>query len=125
MSTIQLIENLRAYVMKQISLMSENNPAINFIKPLLLRMLDKNFDKMDKVLDLIADKDGNVDIENIITEMMDNIVTSKPFVFKTDLLGDIEVGEGQIKVNLPFTDKKLVLNQDDLEMFREMIITKT
>lgn len=31
--------------------------------------------KISKALDLIADKDGNIDIENILTEMMENLMT--------------------------------------------------
>lgn len=33
-------------------------------------------------------------------------------------------GAGHIKLNLPFTNKRLVLNMDDLEAFKEMLITK-
>lgn len=55
------------------------NPMIGFMKPLIIRALDKNFSKVSKTLDLIADKDGNIDIENILTEMMENLMTTNPF----------------------------------------------
>ncbi|MEE1476282.1 hypothetical protein [Fusobacterium sp.] len=76
------------------------------------------------LLDLIADKDGNIDIENILTEMMENLMTTNPFTFKTSFVGDIEIGGGEIKFNLPLTNKRLVLNMTDLETFKEMLITK-
>lgn len=88
------------------------------------RALDKNFSKVSKALDLIADKDGNIDIENILTEMMENLMTTNPFTFKTSFVGDIEIGGGEIKFNLPLTNKRLVLNMTDLETFKEMLITK-
>lgn len=71
-----------------------------------------------------ADKDGNIDIENILTEMMENLMTTNPFTFKTSFAGDIEIGGGEIKFNLPLTNKRLVLNMTDLETFKEMLITK-
>ena len=74
--------------------------------------------------DLIADKDGNIDIENILAEMMENLMTTNPFTFKTSFVGDIEIGGGEIKFNLPLTNKRLVLNMTDLETFKEMLITK-
>lgn len=77
-----------------------------------------------KALDLIADKDGNIDIENILTEMMENLMSTNPFTFKTSFVGDIEIGGGEIKFNLPLTNKRLVLNMTDLETFKEMLITK-
>lgn len=65
-----------------------------------------------------------VDVEGILTEMMENLMTTNPFSFKTSFIGDIEIGGGQIKFNLPLTNKRLVLNMSDLEAFKETLITK-
>lgn len=121
---MQLTDNLKSYISLQLESMAKTNPMIGFMKPLITRALDKNFDKVSKALDLIADKDGNIDIENILTEMMENLMTTNPFTFKTSFVGDIEIGGGEIKFNLPLTNKRLVLNMADLETFKEMLITK-
>lgn len=121
---MQLTDNLKSYISLQLESMAKTNPMVGFMKPLITRALDKNFDKVSKALDLIADKDGNIDIENILTEMMENLMTTKPFTFKTSFVGDIEIGGGEIKFNLPLTSKRLVLNMTDLETFKEMLITK-
>lgn len=121
----QLTDNLKSYVSFQLDSMSKSNPMIGFMKPFITRALDKNFDKVTKTLDLISDKEGNIDIENIITEMMENLMNTNPFTFKTSFIGDIEIGGGEIKFNLPFTSKRLVLNITDLETFKEMLITKS
>lgn len=67
---------------------------------------------------------GNVDIEGILSEMMDNLMTTQPFTIKTSFIGDVEIGGGNIKLNIPLTDKRLVFNMSDLENFKEMLITK-
>lgn len=121
---MQLTDNLKSYISLQLESMAKTNPMIGFMKPLITRALDKNFNKVSKALDLIADKDGNIDIENILTEMMENLMTTNPFTFKTSFVGDIEIGGGEIKFNLPLTNKRLVLNMADLETFKEMLITK-
>ena len=121
----QLTDNLKSYVSLQLDSMSKSNPMIGFMQPFITRALDKNFDKVTKTLDLISDKEGNIDIENIITEMMENLMNTNPFTFKTSFIGDIEIGGGEIKFNLPFTSKRLVLNITDLETFKEMLITKS
>lgn len=120
----QLTDNLKSYVSLQLDSMSKSNPMIGFMKPFITRALDKNFGKVTKTLDLISDKEGNIDIENIITEMAENLMNTNPFTFKTSFIGDIEIGGGEIKFNLPFTSKRLVLNITDLETFKEMLITK-
>lgn len=124
-TVMQLTDNLKSYVSLQLDGMSKSNPIVGFMKPFITRALDKNFDKVTKTLDLISDKDGNIDIENIITEMMENLMTTNPFTFKTSFVGDIEIGGGEIKFNLPLTNKRLVLNMTDLETFKEMLITKS
>ena len=120
----KLTENLKVYITSQIDIMSKNTPMISFMKPLITRALDKNFNKVTKVLDLIADENGNIDIENILTEMSEGLLNTNPFSFKTQFIGDIEIGGGQIKFNLPFTSKKLVLNMDDINTFKEMMTNK-
>ena len=121
---MQLTDNLRTYVATQLDTMSKNTPMIGFMKPLITRALDKNFSKVTKALDLIANDEGKIDIENILTEMMENVMNTNPFTFKTSFIGDVEIGGGQIKFNLPLTNKRLVLDMTDLEAFKEMLITK-
>ena len=116
-TVMQLTDNLKSYIILQLDNMSIANPMIGFMKPLITRALDKNFGKVKKALDLIADSEGNIDIENILAEMMENVMNTQPFTFNTSIIGDIEVGGGYIKLNLPFTNKRLVLNMDDLEAF--------
>lgn len=118
---LQLTNNLKSYVNTQVGALAKTSPMISFIKPLIDRALDKNFDKITKTLDLIADSNGNIDIENILTEMADNLMTTAPFTFNTSYIGDIDVGGGEIKINLPFINKRLVLNRSDLETFKEMV----
>ena len=123
-AVLQLTDKLKTYISTQLDSMSKTSPMIGFIKPLITRALDKNFSKITKALDLIADENGNIDVEGILTEMMENLMTTQPFTFKTSFVGDIEVGNGNIKLNIPLTDKRLVFNMTDLENFKEMLIAK-
>lgn len=123
-AVIQLTDKLKSYIATQLDSMSKTTPMVGFMKPLITRALDKNFSKVTKALDLIADGNGNVDVEGILSEMIENLMTTQPFTFKTSFIGDIEVGGGSIKLNIPLTDKRLVFDMTDLENFKEMLITK-
>lgn len=120
----QLTDRLKEYVFSQVESIAKTNPMVSFIKPLITRAIDKNFVKVSKALDLIADKDGNVDVEGILTEMIDSLMTTEPFTFKTSFAGDIEIGGGLIKLNLPMTNKRLVFSQADLQDFRDVLTSK-
>lgn len=123
-STLQLTKNLKDYLVSQLDILSGSTPMIGFMKPLIIRALDKKMSKIHNAVDLISDKDGNVDIETIMSEMLDNISSMKPFSFNTPLIGDIEIGGGQVKLNIPLINKRLILNQTDLDTLRNMLTNK-
>lgn len=119
----QLKERLQSYLVTQVESLAKSNPMIGFTKPLIVRALNKNLSKMDKALDLIADENGNIDVEEILEEMINSVVSSNPFKMKTPFMGDIEIGGGIIKLNVPLTDKSLVFNESDLQGFKEILTT--
>jgi hypothetical protein len=104
--------------------MSKTSPMMEFVKPLVTRALDKKLSKITSILDLISDDNGNIDIEGILSEITENLMTTQPFTFKAPYIGDIEIGGGTIGFSIPLTDKKLVFDTTDLESFKEMLITK-
>lgn len=124
MTVLQLTDKLKSYIITQLDSMTKTSPIVGFMKPFITRALDKNFNKITKALDLISDENGNIDIENITSEIMSNLMSTQPFTIKTSFIGDVEIGGGHIKLNIPLTDKRLVFNMTDLENFKEMLIAK-
>lgn len=121
----QLIDNLRRYIDTQINVMSKTTPVINFMRPLLTRAMDNNIHKVSRLLDMVTDSEGTIDVDNILTEMISSVVNTEPFILNTSFIGDVEMGGGSIKINLPFVNKRLVLDKGDLETFKEMLMNKS
>lgn len=119
-----LIEKLQRYIDIQISEMSKSNPMIGFMKPLISRAASNAINRSYKTLSLLADKDGNIDINSILSEMIDNLMTTQPFTINTSFIGDIVVGNGTIKVGIPYTERNLVFNSSDLQHLKEMLNIK-
>ena len=44
-----------------------------------------------------------------------------PFKVETGLLGQLEIGAGKIKMDIPMVNKSLVLNQQDLNELKDML----
>lgn len=124
MTAIQLTDKLKSYIVTQLDSISKTTPIVGLMKPVITRAMDKNLSKVTKALDLISDDNGNIDIENILSEMMENLMSTNPFTINTSFIGDIEIGNGGIKFNIPLTSKKLVLNMEDLESFKEILTSK-
>ena len=60
-----------------------------------------------------------------MSEMITNTINTEPFIINTSFIGDVEIGGGLIKLNIPFINNKLVLNLQDLNILKEMLITKS
>lgn len=120
----KLIEMLQRYVDLQVVEISKNNPVIGFMKPLISRAAYNAIGKADTALSLLADKDGNIDIEAILTEMAESLMTTQPFTINTSFIGDIIVGNGIIKIGIPYTERNLVFNSSDLQSLKEMLTIK-
>lgn len=123
-TTDKLIRNLKEYIITQLDSMSKTTPVIGLAKPIITRVVNNNINKITNLLGLITDENGNIEIENILGEMIDNVINANPFTVNTGIIGDIEIGNGNIKLNIPLTDKKLILNQNDLEEIKN-ILTNT
>lgn len=124
LAKLELKERLQMYLMKQVDVLGKSNPMIAFTRPLITRALHKNFSKIDKVLDLISDENGNIEVESILEEMIESVVSGAPFKVNTSFIGDVEIGGGLIKMNVPLINKSLVFNESDLQGLKEMLTSK-
>lgn len=124
MNKIQLIEKLQYFVEVQLSNMAKTNPVISFFRPIASRALKKKLSDITNALDLIADDSGNIDAENIISEMTTSLMNTQPFHINVPVLGDILIGGGKIEMEIPFTDKSIILSEGDLVELREILTSK-
>lgn len=126
MVTIEQLDiKLKEYILGQVDSLAKDTPMVSFIKPIITRVVDKNFTKVKSFMNLIADEDGKVDVESILTEMTESVMKTKSFTFNTGLLGDMEIGDGMIKLKIPMINKSLVFNSEDLDGLKEALTSKS
>lgn len=117
-----IMGNLQKFIDQRLTSLAMENPLLALVKPLAVRAINNNLYKVETLLKQISDKDGLVDVEGILSEMSDNIMKTKPFKLNTGLLGELEIGAGRIKIDIPMMNKSLVLNQQDLTELKDMLI---
>ena len=71
-----IMTRLNNFVDKQLTSLSQSNPMMAFAKPLITRVIDNNAYKVEGMLKQIADKDGMVDVNGILSEMIDNVISA-------------------------------------------------
>lgn len=116
--------NLKKYLQMEISKIATSTPLVSFMSPLISRALTNAIDRLSQPLLLIADKEGNIDVSNIITEMSQNLVNTQPFVVNIPSIGPLYIGNGTIKIDIPYTNKNLMLDQNDLNNLKEILTYK-
>ena len=111
-------EVIKDYIIKQLVSMGESSPAIRLLTPLAKRAITNNINSFDKFLKPIADKDGMIDSEGIFDEEMEVINNSDiPFI------GGGNISKGIISLEVPYVNKIVALNQTDLEILKESLIS--
>ena len=120
MNALETIERLKLFLHKQLSRLDMGHPLIGFTKPVILRIVDNNIHKANGFLSMLADENGDIDMQSLIPEMIQSVMTTRPFVYHTEFLGDLEIGGGFIKMNIPMANSQIVLGNTDLDTLREL-----
>lgn len=124
MNVTNTIETLKLYLNRQINSLATTNPLISFSKPLITRVINNNLYKAHGFLSMLTDNNGEIDVQSLIPEMIQSVMTTSPFVYHTEFLGDLEIGGGFIKINIPMTNNQIVLGKPDLDALKELFINK-
>lgn len=122
MNVTDTIERLKIFLSKQINSLAITNPLISFSKPLLTRVVNNKLNQANGFLSMLADDNGDIDVQSLIPEMIQSVMTTRPFVYHTEFLGDLEIGGGFIKLNIPMTNNQIVLGKTDLDALKELFI---
>ena len=121
MTIDNVISGIKKFILLQIDKLSEGSPLVQFMKPLIVRAVDNGIKNTRSMIELLADANGNIDTGQIIDEMVSNVINTKPFTIKIPYLDNIIIGDGTIQINVPFIDKKVVFNTEDLNTLKELI----
>lgn len=120
MNIIETIEKLKIFLNKQINSFAINDPLIAFSKPLITRIVNNKINNINGFLSMLADDSGEIDVQALIPEMIQSVMSTKPFIYHTEFLGDLEIGGGFIKINIPTTNKQLALSRTDFEELKQI-----
>ena len=119
-----LIASLKIFANTQLDKIAKDTPMLALAKPLIQRGLNNNINKVSSYLDFIANEKGEIDIENILPEMINSVMTIESFPINAGAFGDIIVGGGYIRVTIPYINREVVFDHKDLEALKDVLITK-
>lgn len=124
MNALEITDKLKTYIENKINILSKSNPILNFSQPFIMKIIDNKSAKISSFLNLFADDNGNIDIESLIDDMIQRLNTVDPFNLPLGSFNGIVIGGGKIKVGIPFIDKAIVFNVQDITALKSMLQTK-
>lgn len=116
----QLFIGISTFVSEYSDRISKDNPLMCFVKPILTRVVNNKLSEYESMISLIADKDGNIDIEGILSEIATSLTKVNPFNYNIQGL-NINVGGGAIGIDVPIINKRVVFNASDIEYLKELL----
>lgn len=116
----QLFKGINTFVSDYSDSIAKDNPLMCFIKPLLTRIVNNKLIEYESVISLIADKDGNIDAEGILSEILTSLTKVNPFNYNVQGL-NINIGGGTIGIDVPIINKHVVFNASDIEYLKELL----
>ena len=112
-----LIEEILKFINTKITNISSNNPLFDIVaKPYISKVITNNVSKLDKALSLIVDDKGMVDADGLLTDMIDRLIVSK-----ANTINGVTIGEGSVKITIPFMNKTVVFDKDDFNELKTNI----
>lgn len=112
-----LIEEILKFINTKIADISSNNSLFDIVaKPYISKVVTNNVLKLDKALSLIADDKGMVDADGLLTDMIDRLIVSK-----ANTINGVTIGEGSVKITIPFMNKTVVFDKDDFNELKTNI----
>ena len=105
-----IISRIKEFVQVKLNSLVSTNTQITFLKPFATRYLDNKIDKIEKFLYNFADKEGNIDIEGIVDETVENLISKKKAEWTMGETEKIIIEDGKIKIDLPFINKQVILD---------------
>lgn len=112
-----LIEEILKFINSKIADISSSNPLFDIVtKPYLSKIVDTNVSKLDKALSLITDEKGMVDGNGLLNDMIDRLIVSK-----ANTINGVTIGEGSVKITIPFINKTVIFDKDDFNELKTNI----
>lgn len=124
MKTSEIISKTRDLIYKEINIMSKSNPVINFAQPFIMKIIDNKKEKISNFLGLFAEENGEINIDELINEVIQRLNSTNSFTVDLMSFSKAEIGEGRIKLSIPLTDKYIVFNTNDIQIFKDTILNQ-
>lgn len=126
----EIMQGLDLFIEEKISAITGGNPFMKLAQPTIMRGVKNSISKYEKGLDgflnFMTDKEGNIDLEGVLNDTIEQFKVMDSTNVKVPYVGDMAIGQGKIEfdVPIPMSDKAkhISFGIDDMEELRDLIV---
>lgn len=124
MNITKVSEGLKDYIFKFVDDLAINDFLIGALRPMVCMAIENNFYKVNNILKVLADKDGNINFGKLIDDTMASVLNSKQATYPIGNIGVAEFGNNAVKITIPMINKFFKFEADDFIKMKNYIIEK-
>ena len=100
MNVNDISSGTKQYLLNLVDSLSDNDFTIGVLSPLVKTGIENNFNKISKILNLISDENGDINIEKLINDIIKSSLNGKSMTYNISPVGEIVVGNDAIRFNI-------------------------
>lgn len=112
----------KTYIIDLIDNLAQNNFLISVARPAINLAIDNNFYKVENILNAIADKDNNIDINKLIDDTIKSVLNGRNGVLPVGNICNLKFGDNTMKIELPSFNYYISFDSNDFIKFKNYLL---
>ena len=122
MNVKDITSRSKTYIVDLIDNLAQNNFLISVARHVINLAIDNNFYKVENILNAIADKDNDVDVDKLIDDTIKSVLNGKNGVLPVGKICNLKFGDNSMKVELPSLNYYVSFDSNDFIKFKNYLL---
>lgn len=122
MNVVKVSEGIKSYINTLVDDLAVNDFLIGAVRPMIRMAIENNFYKVNNILKVLADKNGDIDFNKLVDETMTSMLNGKQATYPIGNFAIAEFGNNALKVTIPMINKFFKFESQDFIKMKNFII---
>ena len=122
MNIVKVSEGIKDYVFNVVDEIAINDFIVGAIRPMIRMAIENNFYKVNNLLKVLADKNGDINFSKLVDDTMTSVLNSKQATYPIGNIAIAEFGNNALKITVPAINKFFKFESQDFIKMKNFII---
>ena len=122
MNIVKVSEGIKDYIFNVVDEIAINDFIVGAIRPMIRMAIENNFYKVNNLLKVLADKNGDINFSKLVDDTMTSVLNSKQATYPIGNIAIAEFGNNALKITVPAINKFFKFESQDFIKMKNFII---